>query len=794
MEKSVNNKVYMTFLTKNNISLATRLAALREKGIKAPPTNLMDYLYSKVYTPYIVKKLLPDENDESYKDIQYIITSDLKERKQCMRSDVFYFKDALMFYGIRPVIKTDGLISDLIKQNGTIINNDEVVLGSYPTQVITDMNLINTLKNIDYNGKVYNIPIDDRVVECQTITFANEDYVYIKDKNVFVKVMPLTWYYDKDFNSLICKDIIAGFYTKAMPGTIQNIGFNFMNQYLIKDVLKQNIIRLKEPVNAINDCYNDKLQKISLPYDSDIDMDNDGKIYSHEEKELNIVIDEKINKLYSDLLKYTFKNSYKDEIALNITIIGDNKNILTKPFDLKDIGLNTKIKSLTIKSRDTFMDMIIFDVKVPIENINLNCNLNIFSKLFLTHLFGEFGAYNLLKGSNLTIYYTSEKELCTFLKDISKIISKVKKCYFDNEKIKFSYKNIDHYFGFLESDNYDLSKDTLFEQIGLADITLDGPEINKEKLEKIIGVNFDVIHTPDDEFEEKISKVNEEPALSKEAEHILDLAKEIISIDYIGIDREDVRQKLDEIIDEYNKLYFKETKGLSLTTNNVLYTNTVIKLENLRDTLYHNFEKNIEYYDILDLIDNMIKKLNDEDTPLDYEILKDLDTLNNILKYSEDNQTKIEIIAYLEREKQNIIDYLCGKKETDYKTINEFIKKVRLFLMPILTRVSGNVSKIDVMEQIKNYALTEMNNKSSENTNNYIMVILTEIDKIKQSILEFDSNYAFEDINYSSFNTGNEIIKYLDNLFIKYYGIYLKLYDEMQKQDIYERNLIPKIY
>ena len=105
-----------------------------------------------------------------------------------------------------------------------------------------------------------------------------------------------------------------------------------------------------------------------------------------------------------------------------------------------------------------------------------------------------------------------------------------------------------------------------------------------------------------------------------------------------------------------------------------------------------------------------------------------------------------------------------------------------------------NVSKIDVIEQIKNYALNEMNNKSLENKNNYIRVILTEINKVKEDILKLDSSYTFEDINYSSFNTGNEIIDYLDSLFIKYYGIYLRLYDEKQKQNVYKKNLIPKIY
>ena len=88
----------------------------------------------------------------------------------------------------------------------------------------------------------------------------------------------------------------------------------------------------------------------------------------------------------------------------------------------------------------------------------------------------------------------------------------------------------------------------------------------------------------------------------------------------------------------------------------------------------------------------------------------------------------------------------------------------------------------------------EMNNKSLENKNNYIRVILTEINNVKEDILKLDNSYTFEEIDFSSFNTGNEIIDYLDSLFIKYYGIYLRLYDETQKQNVYKKNLIPKIY
>ena len=75
----------------------------------------------------------------------------------------------------------------------------------------------------------------------------------------------------------------------------------------------------------------------------------------------------------------------------------------------------------------------------------------------------------------------------------------------------------------------------------------------------------------------------------------------------------------------------------------------------------------MDYYDILDLISNMIKKLNNEEVKIDYEILNDLDTLNTILKYSKDEQTKEEVITYLENEKQSIIDYLSNKSDIGYK-------------------------------------------------------------------------------------------------------------------------------
>lgn len=762
-EKSVNNGVYLTFISEPEIEMPNKLNVFREKGIASSQTEFTKFLYG--------------ENNS------YLTTYEQINRKQSI--DTMKPYNLKNYYGIRTILKTDGLMSELIRQNATLISNDEVVLGSYPKKIVTDDILINSLKTLEFNDKVYNIPIGENITPCQTVTFNDEDYIYIKGKDIFVKINPLVWYYDEASNSLISKDVICAFYTSIGINDFQKYGYNFLNEYLIRDIFKNNVISLTKPVNLIVEKDSSEMY---LPYDYDIDIDSEGKLYSHDENEYNINIDEKIDLTSFNALEYTFKNSYKHNPIFNITIKGNNKIAYSHALDFVSLGINARISNIVIDVNNLVVNHPVICAGSYIDNANIRCDLNQFATLYLS---GDVIGHNILKGSNLTINYTSETEVYAFLIDIKKLVNVLKKNALKDKQIYFDYKKVVYECVSLKEEDYNFYDNNLFKQIGLATLTLNGPEINKEKVEKIIGNDENIFYTFEDET---LKEISNDSSLSKEATHILDLAKEIISIDYIGINKESVREKVDEIIDEYNNLYSKETKGLSLSTNSALYTNTVIKLENLRDTLYHNFEKNVDYYDILDLIENMIKKLNDEEVELNYEILNDINTLNIILKYTDDDQTKNEIISYLEGERQSITDFLLGKKEIDYKNINDFIKKFRIFLVPILTKVSGNVSKIDVMEQIKNYAINEMNNKSLENKNNYIRVILTEINNVKEDILKLDNSYTFEEIDFSSFNTGNEIIDYLDSLFIKYYGIYLRLYDETQKQNVYKKNLIPKIY
>ncbi len=767
------DRVYMTFLSKIDVETPSMLNILRKKGLIATPTDFVKYLYG---------------------NYSYLIASEPLYKKQFLTTFDKSYPDGIKnYFGIRPLIDTNNMQS-FIEKNAISINGNEIKLGSYPTSVIKDEALIQKLSNAykenKFNDKKYHIPIGDEIIECNSITLDGEDYVYIKENGLYVKVTPLNWFYDEVSHSLVCKDIIAGFSIKLSDRAFEKYGYNFLNEYLLRDVLQDKITRLTEPVDLVNQKYLDELQQIDFPFKSDFEVSNEGKLYFHDEREYNINIDdESVRKIGEFALENLDAYVHRTNPVFNINIKGKKKIVGLQAFDFSSLGLNAKVKSLNIDVDELRVADPFICVNSQIENVSMHCDFTLFTRLYFC---GKYLARNYLKGSNLTIKYKNEKELIIFFKDVQRFINLLAKSD-ERNKIDFTYKHSFYECHSLVEYNYNFNAQTLFSKIGLGSIKLVGPSINKDRIANILGEipNIKYIFTDTLEEETKEKDKEEKPKLSKEAEHILDLSREILSIEYIGLDKDSVKTKVKDIVDEYNNGLSKKNEGLSLTTNNGVYTDAVIKLEKLRDTLYHNFEKNLNYYDILDLIENMIKMLNNDEVNIDYEILKDLETLNTILKYSKDEQTKEEIITYLENERQFITDYLSGKAEIEYKNVDEFVKKFRLFLVPILTKVSGDVSKIDVMRQIKDYAFNEMNDKTTENTNNYIKLILSEIDKIKKSIVELDSSYAFEDLDYSSFKTGKEILDYLDKKYMEYYRVYLDLMKNKANEENYENSKVP---
>ena len=765
------NRIYMTFLTQNDLKT---YPWLKEKNSSALAHHVDDYI---VTNDTIVDKLTASNTAGD------INTS------------------------IRPVIKSNTSLIPFIEKYRTNKGNldfKNISFGTYPLYYTTgEFNI--TPGNCVKTGKQRTVIWDGEIKIYDEYSYEDRKFIFINNDSIEIK--PLEWEYNDITNSLICKQIICD----SPKSDSILFSYIYMNYYLFRELLENyevdatNSIKLVDGKNGTVFAY---------PYDNYMEIDENGNAVCHNAKSYNLIIPKGVKKV-----KLAATNSIVDgdnyELNLNIDIDGENLKIGTETFDFDYLDIDASINSLTIRNITKSVEDYSFSCKNLINNITIPCDFTLFSRLYLGG--NNKTSKNLFRSTNLTLTYKNDKELINFISDVNRFLSLIiksnNKCAYTNQCAGFGYHSTKVDFTYkhnlymckdvtkcMPSERLLVNKEIL-SILKVSYFTLKGPTISDELISKLFP-NFavkkdftDLVQKEDNTKQIKESKDREEkPKLSKEAEHILDLAREIMSIDYIGLDKEDVRNKVNVIIDEYNTSYVVEEDGLSLSTNNGLYTNTIIKLENLRDTLYHNFEKNMEYYDILDLIESMIKKLNGGEVKIDYEILKDLDTLTKIIKYSKDEQTKIELITYLENEKQNIIDYLCGKKEMDYKNINDFIKKFRLYLMPILTKVSGNVSKIDVIKQIKNYALSEMNDKVETNTNSYIKVILSEINKLKQDIIKLDENYTFEELDYSDFASGKEIIDYLDNLYIKYYKDYTILLNKKQKYEDYQSNMVPKIY
>lgn len=765
------NRIYMTFLTQNDLKT---YPWLKEKNSSALAHHVDDYI---VTNDTIVDKLTASNTAGD------INTS------------------------IRPVIKSNTSLIPFIEKYRTNKGNldfKSISFGTYPLYYTTgEFNI--TPGNCVKTGKQRTVIWDGEIKIYDEYSYEDRKFIFINNDPIEIK--PLEWEYNDITNSLICKQIICD----SPKSDSILFSYIYMNYYLFRELLENyevdatNSIKLVDGKNGTVFAY---------PYDNYMEIDENGNAVCHDAKSYNLIIPKGVKKV-----KLAATNSIVDgdnyELNLNIDIDGENLKIGTETFDFDYLDIDASINSLTVRNITKSVEDYSFSCKNLINNITIPCDFTLFSRLYLGG--NNKTSKNLFRSTNLTLTYKNEKELINFISDVNRFLSLIiksnNKCAYTNQCAGFGYHSTKVDFTYkhnlymckdvtecMPSERLLVNKEIL-SILKVSYFTLKGPTISDELISKLFP-NFavkkdftDLVQKEDNTKQIKESKDKEEkPKLSKEAEHILDLAREIMSIDYIGLDKEDVRNKVNVIIDEYNTSYVVEEDGLSLSTNNGLYTNTIIKLENLRDTLYHNFEKNLEFYDILDLIESMINKLNGGEVKIDYEILKDLDTLTKIIKYSKDEQTKIELITYLENEKRNIIDYLCGKKEMDYKNINDFIKKFRLYLMPILTKVSGNVSKIDVIKQIKNYALSEMNDKVETNTNSYIKVILSEINKLKQDIIKLDENYTFEELDYSDFASGKEIIDYLDNLYIKYYKDYTILLNKKQKYENYQSNMIPKIY
>lgn len=559
---------------------------------------------------------------------------------------------------------------------------------------------------------------------------------------------------------------------------------SLMNEYL-NDTILPKIFDVKyvenvSSYNAIYKIFNGTLDKIELPKEANIVniRYENGKIVLEKPKTLiKIDIPENVKVINCPSKKMTAKENilydiYFPNTAENLQSImtvykGQINSII---FD-KNFNGKMKLRSLITNK--------------PINFLQIPCNIELM-KSIINIGYSEF-VYVFDKNSKLALIYKNEKELLDFLHYFilldKKLDSKRSRKFIFDESFDKYVPGIEFKFDneIWEYPLYEFKKKATLSDI---DITLYGSELShgvQNKIKRMLkndNVHF-VIEKLDEtkgqEHTEEKQKVNKITLIAD------DIVDEILSIDYFGLNKNDVKNKINEILIKYNKDLSSLKEGLSLQSEEGLYTELLIKLNLLKDNLYHNFEKNIDVFDMLDEVNILLSILNGKEVIINTSLEKDFYILsNNILPFTNEKITD-DLRNYLESEKQKLENYLLTGENRPYEDMDKFILSIRTYLNITLLSIRNYLNKEEILDVIKDYTNMQMKINYKEPIKNYLSIVLLEIDKIKNEIFDINpSNLEVHDIidkiniDYSNMD-GNEIIKYVDSILVEIYGLYYKI-------------------
>lgn len=420
-----------------------------------------------------------------------------------------------------------------------------------------------------------------------------------------------------------------------------------------------------------------------------------------------------------------------------------------------------------------------------VNNLKIPCNIELMKSII--NFSYEGFTYIFDKNSKLTLIYKNEKELLDFLHYFilldKKLDSKKSRKFIFDESFDKYVPGIEFKFDneIWEYPLRDFYKKTSLKDI---DITLCGSEISKKvqnKIKKMLkndNVHFVIEkldETKEQEHTEEKQKVNKTTLIAD------DIIDEILSIDYFGLDKNDVKNKVNEILIKYNEDLSNLKGGLSLQNEEGLYTNLLIKLNELKDNLYHNFEKNLVVFDMLDEVNILLSILNGEEVIINTSLEKDFYLLsNNILPFTNEKITN-DLKSYLENEKNKLENYLLTNENRPYEDMDKFILSIRTYLNITLLSIRNYLNKEEILDVIRDYTNMQMKINYKEPIKNYLSIVLLEIDKIKNEIFDINpTNLEVHNIidkiniDYSNMES-NEIIKYVDSILMEIYGLYYKI-------------------
>ena len=667
-------------------------------------------------------------------------------------------------------------------------NNNKYIFG-VEKRLIKDKNLIDKLKyeHISLIPKVDTIntkknkktePTNEEKYEVHDLP---DDIIF--DGKDFYSLVPLEWTcnngkYFTCLNTSYTRSTVISLLKKRF------FDISLMNEYL-NDTILPKIFDVKDvdrinSYEAIYKIFNETLDEIELPnYKRQIDISyKSGKIVLEKPKTLiKIDIPENVKVINCPSKKLPAKENILYDIYFPSTV-ENLQSIMTV--------YNGQINSIIFdKNFNGKMKLRSLITNKPINFLQIPCNIELM-KSIINIGYSKF-VYVFDKNSKLTLIYKNEKELLDFLHYFilldKKLDSKKSRKFIFDESFDKYVPGIEFKFDneIWEYPLYEFKKKVSLSDI---DITLYGSELShgvQNKIKRMLkndNVHFVIEKldvTKGQEHTEEKQKVNKTTLIAD------DIIDEILSIDYFGLDKNDVKNKINEILIKYNKDLSNLKEGLSLQSEEGLYTELLVKLNLLKESLYQKFEKNLVVYDMLDEVNNLLSILNNEEIVINTSLENDFYSLSkNILPFVEEKITD-DLRNYLENEKHKLENYLLTGENRPYEDMDKFILSIRTYLNITLLSIRNYLNKEEILDVIRDYTNMQMKINYKEPIKNYLSIVLLEIDKIKNEIFDINpTNLGVHNIidkiniDYSNMES-NEIIKYVDSILMEIYGLYYKI-------------------
>lgn len=666
-------------------------------------------------------------------------------------------------------------------------NNNKYIFG-VEKRLIKDKNLIDKLKyehvslipKVDIINTKKNKKTEPTNEEKYEVHDLPDDIIF--DGKDFYSLVPLEWRdngkYFTCLNTSYTRSTVISLLKKRF------FDISLMNEYL-NDTILPKIFDVKDvdrinSYEAIYKIFNETLDEIELPnYKRQIDISyKSGKIVLEKPKTLiKIDIPENVKVINCPSKKLPAKENILYDIYFPSTV-ENLQSIMTV--------YNGQINSIIFdKNFNGKMKLRSLITNKPINFLQIPCNIELM-KSIINIGYSEF-VYVFDKNSKLTLIYKNEKELLDFLHYFilldKKLDSKKSRKFIFDESFDKYIPGIEFKFDneIWEYPLYEFKKKASLSDI---DITLYGFELShgvQNKIKRML--KNDNVHFVIEKLEETKNQdqTEEKQETNKTTLIADDIIEEILSIDYFGLDKRDVKNKVNEILIKYNEDLANLKGGLSLQNEEGLYTNLLIKLNELKDSLYQKFEKNLVVYDMLDEVNNLLSILNNEEIVINTSLENDFYSLSkNILPFVEEKITD-DLRNYLENEKHKLENYLLTGENRPYEDMDKFILSIRTYLNITLLSIRNYLNKEEILDVIRDYTNMQMKINYKEPIKNYLSIVLLEIDKIKNEIFDInptnlEAHNIIDKINidYSNMES-NEIIKYVDSILMEIYGLYYKI-------------------